>query len=87
MAELILDDYVAHTMQIVRRVADHGPVVLVGHSMGGSTVAGVANSAPELVARLVYLCAYCCIESPSLPAYAPHPDTAADVLARAREVV
>ncbi|MGH4001145.1 MAG: hypothetical protein ACRDTJ_27215, partial [Pseudonocardiaceae bacterium] len=30
-----------------------GPVVLVGHSMGGSTVTGVANSAAELLARLV----------------------------------
>ena len=55
--------------------------------MGGSTVTGVVNAAPELVARLVYLCAYCCIDSPSLPAYAPNPDTANDVLARAREIV
>lgn len=89
LAELTLEDYVAHTLRIVRRVADHGPVVLVGHSMGGSTVTGVANSAPELIARLVYLCAYCCVESPSLLAYAPDlgdadPD---DVLTRARQEV
>jgi hypothetical protein len=55
--------------------------------MGGNTVTGVANAAPELVARLVYRCAYCCIESPSLPAYAPNPGAAADVLTRTREVV
>lgn len=30
VADLTLDDYVAHTLQIVRRVADHGPVALVG---------------------------------------------------------
>lgn len=86
VAELTLDDYVAHTLRIVRRVARHGPVILVGHSMGGSTVTGVANSAPELLAHLVYLCAYCCVEAPSIPAYAPNSgDT--DVLTRARKTV
>lgn len=87
LAELTLDDYVAHTLQIVRRVADRGPVVLVGHSMGGSTVTGVANSAPALLARIVYLCAYCCVGLPSLPAYAPNSGEAHGLLTRAREVV
>jgi pimeloyl-ACP methyl ester carboxylesterase len=87
VAELTLDDYVAHTLQIVRRVADHGPVVLVGHSMGGSTVTGVANTAPEELARIVYLCAYCCVELPNVAAYAPKPGDAEDVLAQAREVI
>ncbi len=87
VAELTLDDYVAHTLQIVRRVADHGPVVLIGHSMGGSTVTGVANSAPELLARIVYLCAYCCVEQPNVPAYAPKPGDVDSLLSRAREVV
>lgn len=67
VAELTLDDYVAYTLQIVRRVADRGPVILVGHSMGGSTVTGVANTEPELLARIVYLCAYCCVEVPRVP--------------------
>ena len=87
MAALTLKDYVAHTLQIVRRVAEHGPVVLVGHSMGGSTVTGVANTAPELLARIVYLCAYCCVALPSVPAYAPTPDTADSLLTHARQVV
>jgi pimeloyl-ACP methyl ester carboxylesterase len=87
MATLTLDDYIAHTLQIVRRVAVHGPVVLVGHSMGGSTVTGLANTAPELVARLVYLCAYCCVALPSVPAYAPSPRDDDSVLAHARQVV
>ena len=42
-------------MAALRRVAPHGPVVLVGISMGGRTLTGVGNTAPELVSRLVYL--------------------------------
>jgi hypothetical protein len=53
----------------------------------GSTVTGVANTAPDLLARIVYLCAYCCVELPSVPGYAPRPDQAGGVLARAREMV
>lgn len=87
VAGLTLDDYVAHTLQIVRKVAVYGPVVLVGHSMGGSTVTRVANTAPELLARIVYLGAYCCVALPSVPAYAPSPRDADSVLAHAREVV
>jgi len=36
LADLTLDDYAEHTLGIVRRAAVHGPVVLVGHSLGGS---------------------------------------------------
>jgi pimeloyl-ACP methyl ester carboxylesterase len=87
LAALTLDDYLAHTLQLVRRVAVHGPVVLVGHSMGGSTVTRVANTAPELLARLVYLCAYCCVAHPSVPAYAPSRHTADRLLTRARQLI
>jgi pimeloyl-ACP methyl ester carboxylesterase len=71
LAKLTLDDYVGHTIGLLRRAADHGPVVLVGHSLGGSTVTLVANAAPDLVARVVYLSAYCCVDAPSVLAYAP----------------
>jgi hypothetical protein len=46
----------------------------------------VANTAPELLARIVYLGAYCCVAFPSVPAYAPTPRDADSVLAHAREV-
>lgn len=36
LAGLILDDYAEHTLGIIWRIAEHGPVVLVGHSLGGS---------------------------------------------------
>ena len=51
LAELTLDDCVARTLDDVRRVAEHGPVVLVGHSLGGSMVTGVANAEPALLSR------------------------------------
>lgn len=86
VAELLLRDYVEHTLAIVRRAAEHGPVVLVGHSMGGSTVTGVANAAPELLAHIVYVCAYCCVELPSVAAYAPRPADD-DILSIARKTV
>ena len=85
VAGLTLADYVARTLEDVRRTAGHGPVVLVGHSMGGSVVTGVANAAPELLARLVYVCAYCCVDSPNVPSYAPKPGEATELLDRARK--
>lgn len=56
-----LDDNVRHVVRIVRRVARNGPVILVGHSMGGATITGVGNQVPDLIQRLVYLSAFCCV--------------------------
>lgn len=61
LAGLRLADNVDHVTRVVRRVAAHGPVVLVGHSMGGATITRVANEVPHLIARLVYLTAFCCV--------------------------
>jgi pimeloyl-ACP methyl ester carboxylesterase len=86
LAGLTLDDYAEHTLALVRRVAEHGPVVLVGHSLGGSTVTRVANAAPDLLAHVVYLSAYCCVDSPSVVAYAPTNPAPDSPLARARRM-
>ncbi|WP_223166699.1 alpha/beta hydrolase [Nonomuraea sp. SYSU D8015] len=56
-----LDDNVRHVVRVVRRVARNGPVILVGHSMGGATITRVGNQVPELIERLVYLSAFCCV--------------------------
>ncbi|GAA2427174.1 alpha/beta hydrolase [Actinomadura vinacea] len=56
-----LDDNVRHVVGTVRRVARNGPVVLVGHSMGGATITRVADHVPDLIERLVYLSAFCCV--------------------------
>ena len=50
-----LDDYV----ETVRRTvaAANEPMVLVGHSMAGMVITGIAETLPEKVAALVYVCA------------------------------
>lgn len=62
MADRTLADAVDHVVEVVRRVAEHGPVVLVGHSRGGLTLTGVGNRVPDLVDRLVYISAWCCVD-------------------------
>ncbi len=52
-AEAGVDDYAAHVVRSWEHVT--GPLVLVGHSLGGLTVPVVATRRP--VALLVYLCA------------------------------
>ncbi|MFD0658489.1 alpha/beta fold hydrolase [Thermocatellispora tengchongensis] len=66
MAGITLADYVAATVAVVRRAARHGPVILVGGSMGGATITGAANAVPELIDRLVYVSAFCCAKLRSI---------------------
>ncbi|MGI5466215.1 alpha/beta fold hydrolase [Streptomyces sp. CA-132043] len=56
-----LADNARHVVRVVRRAARNGPVILVGHSMGGATITQVANRVPELIERLIYLSAFCCV--------------------------
>lgn len=57
-----LADAVEHVVEVVRRAAEQGPVVLVGHSRGGFTLTGVGNAVPDLLHRLVYISAWCCVD-------------------------
>jgi pimeloyl-ACP methyl ester carboxylesterase len=50
-----LDDGIAATVAAIE--AQDGPVVLVGHSLGGMSISGAAERAAERIARLVYLTA------------------------------
>ncbi|HEY3881804.1 MAG TPA: alpha/beta fold hydrolase [Trebonia sp.] len=50
------DSYVTRVTGMLRSSPE--PVVLVGHSLGGTTISQVAEEAPELVAKLVYLAAF-----------------------------
>lgn len=52
---------VEHVVDVARRVAAHGPVILVGHSRGGLTLTSVGNAIPELIDRIVYISAWCCV--------------------------
>ncbi|MDX2970084.1 alpha/beta fold hydrolase [Kribbella solani] len=74
LASLTLDDYVEHTIGVVRRAHEHGPVILVGASQGGVTVSRVGNAVPELLQRVVYVSAYCCVDLPSMAAYFATPE-------------
>ncbi|MFC7101581.1 alpha/beta fold hydrolase [Nonomuraea rubra] len=67
MAGVTLDDYVEATVDVVRRVSRYGPVILVGGSLGGSTITKAADAVPHLIDRLVYIGAYCCTKLRSPP--------------------
>lgn len=62
MARLTIADNVNHVVDIVRRIARYGPVILVGNSMGGITISAVGNAIPELLARIVYISAACLVD-------------------------
>jgi pimeloyl-ACP methyl ester carboxylesterase len=51
-----LDLYATHVAARVDALAD--PVILVGHSMGGMTVAQTCELRPDRIALAVYLCAF-----------------------------
>jgi pimeloyl-ACP methyl ester carboxylesterase len=55
-----LDAYAARTVEALERAAaaTGGPAVLVGHSLGGMTVAQAAELRPDLVRSAVFVCAY-----------------------------
>ncbi len=62
LAGVTVADHIAATVETVRRAAAHGPVVLVGASIGGAAISLVANQVPRLIDLLVYDTAFCCGE-------------------------
>ncbi|WP_410600496.1 alpha/beta fold hydrolase [Amycolatopsis sp. lyj-90] len=70
---------VEHVMDIVREVAVHGPVILVGHSRGGVVLTGVGNAVPELIERIVYVSAWCAVDL-TLGEYMQEPEYATSAL-------
>jgi pimeloyl-ACP methyl ester carboxylesterase len=58
----------ANAARICGRVEEAGePVVLVGHSMGGTSITQAAELVPDRIALLVYLCAFLPRDGQSLP--------------------
>jgi pimeloyl-ACP methyl ester carboxylesterase len=47
---------------VVDAAREHGPVVLVGHSLGGLAISGAANLVPDLIDRIVYIAAICPVD-------------------------
>ncbi|MFR9729065.1 alpha/beta fold hydrolase [Saccharopolyspora sp. MS10] len=80
LAGIGLDDYAEHVERLVRRVAEHGPVLLVGTSAGGLPITAVAERAPGLVDRLVYLSAWCAVGCASAGEHASWPEHGGNLL-------
>jgi pimeloyl-ACP methyl ester carboxylesterase len=72
-------DDVAAVTAVLKRAREHGPVVLVGASRGGLTLTAVGNAAPDLVDRLVYVSAWCCVEA-TVSEYSTGPEHASSLL-------
>ncbi|MGW5987158.1 alpha/beta fold hydrolase [Streptomyces anulatus] len=81
LAGVTLQDNVDMVVDVVRRVAEHGPVVLVGASLGGTTITGVGNTIPDLVDRLVYISGWSCVEHANPIAYMQEPEFADNLMA------
>ncbi|MEV0615564.1 alpha/beta hydrolase [Nonomuraea sp. NPDC050404] len=74
VAGVTLDDYVEATVDVVRRVARYGPVILVGGSLGGAAITKAADEVPDLIDRLVYDTAFCCTKLRSPADYVNSPE-------------
>ena len=80
LAKVTIDDYVERVVDVVRRARRHGPVILAGASQGGVTVSRVGNAVPELLDRVVYVAAYCCVDLPTMAAYLATPENSESLL-------
>ncbi|MBL1076296.1 alpha/beta hydrolase [Nocardia sp. 2] len=80
LAGVTLEDNAAAVRTAVERVAEHGPVVLVGSSLGGTSISVVANQIPELVDRLVYISAWACTTLSNPVEYMGEPEFADSLL-------
>ncbi|MFB9884073.1 alpha/beta hydrolase [Planobispora siamensis] len=80
LAGVTLQDNIDMVVDVVRRVAGHGPVVLVGASLGGTTLTGVGNTVPDLVDRLVYVSAWACVQRSNPIEYMQEPEFAESLM-------
>jgi pimeloyl-ACP methyl ester carboxylesterase len=55
-AEVNLERYAAHVVDIID--ATKGPIIMVGHSMGGTAAAQASELRPERIALAIFLCAF-----------------------------
>lgn len=76
LAALTLNDFRDHTLAVIRGLvaAGSGPVILVGHSLGGATLSAVAEAEPTLIRRLVYLTAFVPVALPTVLGYLTRDD-------------
>lgn len=82
LAALALNDYRDHTLKVIRGLvaAGSGPVILVGHSLGGATITAVAEADPSLLRRMIFVTAGVPVAFPSALELLRQPDVAASEL-------
>lgn len=75
LAALTLTDYRDAVLKVIRGLTAHGsgPVILVGHSLGGATISAVTEAAPELIRCVVYLTAFVPVRFPTVIQYLQDP--------------
>ena len=76
LAALSTNDYRNAVSQVLKGLAEigTGPVVLVGHSLGGATITAVAEAEPHLIKRLVYVSAFVPVKLPAPINYISQPN-------------
>ncbi|MEJ5152577.1 alpha/beta hydrolase [Comamonas sp. MYb396] len=79
LAAISRNDYRDHTLKAIRGLvaAGSGPVILVGHSLGGATVSAVAEADPSVLRRMVFLTAGVPVAFPSALELMQQPENAA----------
>lgn len=82
LAALTLNDYRDHTLKVIRGLigAGSGPVILVGHSLGGATISAVAEADPTVLRSMVFVTAGVPVAFPSALELLRQPDAAASEL-------
>jgi len=82
LAAITLNDYRDHVLSIINGLVYNGsgPVILVGHSLGGVTLNAVAEAQPTLIKRLIYLTAFVPIAKPTVLDYLSQPNFVASQL-------
>ncbi|WP_416414248.1 alpha/beta fold hydrolase [Pantoea sp. App145] len=58
VSQVSLDSYAQKIIQEALKFSNRGDIFLVGHSMGGAAVTAAASLAPELFAKIIYVCAF-----------------------------
>jgi pimeloyl-ACP methyl ester carboxylesterase len=80
LAGVTVQDNADVVIDAVRRLAERGPVVLVGASLGGTAISVAGNLVPHLIARLVYVSAWSCVEHANPVDYMAEPEFTGNLL-------
>ena len=82
LAAVTLNDYRDYVLSVIDGLVKigSGPVILVGHSLGGVTLNAVAEAQPKLIKRLVYLTAFAPVAKPTVLEYLSQPNFAGSKL-------